>query len=313
MCSGSVPPSLSNRRSCSTRSSLTWTAPLISPISSRKIVPPAARSKYPFRVVLSAPVYAPFSVPKSSLSSRPFPGWEAQLTSTNGRSLRKLLACIARGDQALARSALAHQKDRRIGPGDLVHPIEDVPDPGAFADDVRVGDGRRPGRGFHAPHVLLLLQRSFYGGEQLLELHRLGQVGEGAVAHGLDGRLHRGERRHHDDTRFRRGAGHALDQVQAVDPGHFHIREQHVESAAAGRFIGLLAVRHPRDLVPLARQQLHQGLPGCSGRLPRSGCVPCKSPVPSCPADRLLRPPRIRKVVPRTARPSPPPAPAGKV
>ena len=175
-------------------------------------------------------------------------------THIHERVFLPVASCVDRpGDQALARTAFTEQQDGGIGPGDLLHAVEDVPDLGAFADDVRVGDGRRSGRCIRTPPVLLLLQRAFYGGEQLLQLHRLGQIGKGAVAHGLDGRLHGGEGRHHDDTRFRRSAGHALDQVQAVDPGHFHVREQDVELAVTGRFIGLFPVRHPRDFVPLAR------------------------------------------------------------
>ncbi len=45
---GATPPSLSNSRSWSTRSSFTCVEGVSSPISSRKIVPPWASSKRPF-------------------------------------------------------------------------------------------------------------------------------------------------------------------------------------------------------------------------------------------------------------------------
>ena len=63
-----VPPTRSISPSCSTRSSFTWRSSGRSPISSRKMVPPSASSKRPiFRAM--APVKAPFSWPKSSLST----------------------------------------------------------------------------------------------------------------------------------------------------------------------------------------------------------------------------------------------------
>ena len=59
-----------------------------SPTSSRKIVPPSASSKRPIRFSV-APVNAPFSWPKSSLSRTPSPK-ALQLTATNGRPTRSL-------------------------------------------------------------------------------------------------------------------------------------------------------------------------------------------------------------------------------
>ncbi len=83
-----MPPTRSNSRSCSTRSSCTCTAGVRSPISSRKSVPPCASSKRPRRAA-SAPVKAPFSWPKSSLSIRPS-GRAAQFTLTKARAARGL-------------------------------------------------------------------------------------------------------------------------------------------------------------------------------------------------------------------------------
>ena len=65
----------------------------MSPISSRKIVPPFAASNMPTRRA-SAPVNAPFSWPKSSLSSSSF-GIAAQFTATNGFARRALRWCSA--------------------------------------------------------------------------------------------------------------------------------------------------------------------------------------------------------------------------
>ena len=79
-------PSFVNSASCSTCSSLAWSAGFISPISSSNIVPVSACSNLPIRVV-AAPVNAPRSWPNSSLSSSSA-GSAAQFTFTNGRFFR---------------------------------------------------------------------------------------------------------------------------------------------------------------------------------------------------------------------------------
>ena len=81
-----LPPTRSNSRSCSTRSSLAWNDGEMSPISSRNSVPLWACSKRPLRSP-SAPVKAPRSWPKSSLSSSDSVS-AAQLTLMKGASLR---------------------------------------------------------------------------------------------------------------------------------------------------------------------------------------------------------------------------------
>ena len=71
----------------------------MSPISSRKIVPPSAISKRPLRVA-RAPVNAPFSWPNSSLSSSSA-GIAPQLIGTNGRSRRGEASWMARATTSL--------------------------------------------------------------------------------------------------------------------------------------------------------------------------------------------------------------------
>jgi hypothetical protein len=73
-------------RSCSTRSSFTCKGGLISPTSSRKMVPPLASWNMPARAPI-APVKAPRSWPKISDSSSSA-GIAPQLTGMNGRSPR---------------------------------------------------------------------------------------------------------------------------------------------------------------------------------------------------------------------------------
>src|SRR5438128_919583 len=75
-----VLPSRSNACSCKTRKSFGWRSGGMSPISSRKSVPPFASSNRPTRRA-RAPVNAPFSCPNSSLSRSPL-GTAAQLSVT---------------------------------------------------------------------------------------------------------------------------------------------------------------------------------------------------------------------------------------
>src|SRR5437773_1558118 len=82
-----------------TRRSFAWSAGDTSPISSRKIVPPSASAKSPGASPI-APVKAPRTCPKSSLSSsvsvRP-----PQSTATNGRLRRGLFWWMARAISSL--------------------------------------------------------------------------------------------------------------------------------------------------------------------------------------------------------------------
>ena len=107
---GWVPPTRKKVRLSSTRSSLTWVASGISPISSRKMVPPSASSNRPSRRS-AAPVKAPFSWPNSSLSSS-VSGSAAQLTAMNGFAPAGREVVERLGDQLLAGAALALDQHR---------------------------------------------------------------------------------------------------------------------------------------------------------------------------------------------------------
>ena len=113
-----LPPTRSNRRSWSTRSSLAWSSGLSSPTSSRKNVPPSASSSRP-RLRSVAPVNAPFSWPNSSLSSRVSRQRRAVDRHERLGRARALRVDRARGD-LLAGAALAEQQHGRRGPRDLV-------------------------------------------------------------------------------------------------------------------------------------------------------------------------------------------------
>src|SRR5262245_1816096 len=86
-------PTGSKRPFSRTRSSFTWSFGLISPISSRKIVPPSASLKRPTRLA-TAPVNAPRSWPNISLSRRSS-GIAPQCTGTNRPASRCDRRCSA--------------------------------------------------------------------------------------------------------------------------------------------------------------------------------------------------------------------------
>ena len=96
---GLTPPSGSTTRSWSTRSSRTCMAGEMSPISSRKIVPPSASANRPGLSRLAS-VNAPALWPNSSLSSS-VSGRAAQLTATKGFFLRGERLWIARANSSL--------------------------------------------------------------------------------------------------------------------------------------------------------------------------------------------------------------------
>ena len=109
----SLPPTRSNSRSWSTRSSATWTGGGSSPTSSRKIVPPAASSKRPRRRS-RAPVKAPFSWPNSSDATSPS-GQRGAVDLDQG-ALRPGRPGVDRaGDELLAGPGLARDQHGRVG------------------------------------------------------------------------------------------------------------------------------------------------------------------------------------------------------
>ncbi len=86
-------------RSCSDRRSFGCMPSGISPISSKKSVPPLACKKRPGRAVLAS-VNAPLAWPNSSDSSS-VSGTAAQLMATNGPAARRLRWWIARAMSSL--------------------------------------------------------------------------------------------------------------------------------------------------------------------------------------------------------------------
>ena len=214
------PPRRRNLRSCRTRSSLTCVAGVISAISSRNSVPRSASSKQPARRSV-APVKAPFSWPKISLSSS-VSGIAAQLIATNGCGRARAQLVDRLRDQLLAGAGLAEDQHRgRRRRGLLEHLIERA-HRRAVADDPAEAAAivQLPAQRLVLALLLVDLGEPLEQALQLVRIERLGQVVLGAgldrLDGGVDGAL-RGQQDHLDvvDLGLQR-----LQQLDAAHPRH---------------------------------------------------------------------------------------------
>ena len=187
-----------------------------SPISSRKIVPASASSNFPMRRP-AAPVNAPRSCPKSSLSSS-VSGIAAQLMATNAPAAPRGERVDRVREELLARSALALEQDRRVGRRDALRLGAHCADRGRLADDrrnrLRVGLGEEE----RLARARAALDRPRDEQPQQVGIDRLGDEVFGAVLHRLDRRLDRAERRHHEHRQRRIQSDGGVQHGQPVGP-----------------------------------------------------------------------------------------------
>ena len=115
-------PTGSKVRSWSTRSSFTWRFGLMSPISSRKIVPPSASAKRPSRW-LTALVKAPSHVAEELGFEQLLGNRAAVHRDEHALGAAAVVVDRAR-DQLLAGAALARDQHRAVGVGHLVDDVE---------------------------------------------------------------------------------------------------------------------------------------------------------------------------------------------
>ena len=134
---GRSPPTRSNVPSWRTAAASPAAAGVSSPHSSRKSVPPSARSNHPCRVP-TAPVKLPRSWPNSSESTRSG-GMAPQLTRRNGPGRPPRPLVNRAGHDLLARPRLAQDQHRRIRARDQLDLLHHRLQPGLRADD-RVAD-----------------------------------------------------------------------------------------------------------------------------------------------------------------------------
>ena len=255
----STPPTRSNSRSCSTRSSFTCTSAGTSPTSSRNSVPPSASSKRPARRAM-APVNAPFSCPNSSDSSTPG-ARAAQFTRTNGRDSRGLLMWMARATISLPVPVSPAQQHGGRGLGHLLHLGQHLAQRRRIADDgaeveLAVGLARQ-----HAGVLLqLALQAAVLAQQvealdglhddalQLLAVPGLGHVAvDAAEVDRLDQHLDVGEGGDDDAHRVGADVAQGLQQIQAGHLRHALVGDHHRDVLGPGQLQRLLgAVRQPQ-------------------------------------------------------------------
>ena len=200
----------------------------ISLISSRKIVPWLAYSNLP-SLRFCAPVKAPFSKPKSSLSSSS-EGSAAQLTFTKGRSRRLESWKTVRATSFLAGAALAADQHRDVGVGDL---LDDL----AHLAHLRVvaAEHQQLGLGAHTAAQLLdllperaLLERLVEGDLELLDLEGLAQEIGGAELHRLDDGARLAVTRQHDHRNLRQALLQPSQRLESVHAGQHEVERHEV-------------------------------------------------------------------------------------
>ena len=217
----------------------------MSPISSRKSVPPSACSHFPLRSSI-APVNEPFTCPKSSLSMSSS-GIAAQLTSTNGPCGARRRAVERRARRAPCPTPLSPVMRTRAseapGARDLVEEARHRrarrrgASPSAASSPVRLTSSRFEGVALAREAVPLerLLERQ----EDALERERLLEEVVGAALDGLDRRLHGAVPGDHDDRQVEAAGAEPVEHGEAVD-----VRQPDVEEDGLG----------PRASSPKARR-----------------------------------------------------------
>jgi len=166
------------------------------------------------------------------------------------------------GDELLARARFSVEVDGTVGVGDLADHVVDALHRRCLADDCIEGI---PGvTGDILAQVLVLLAQALtlllhLEGLLDLESEDLGREGlgdevEGALLHGVDGRLDRAVRRDDHDERLGLDLADGRDDLEAVHPLHLQIADGEVDRAclegldtgpAIGRGVG--GVTHARD------------------------------------------------------------------
>ena len=254
------PPTRSNSRSCSTRSSLTCTDIGMSSMSSRKIVPPSANSKRPRRS-RCASVNAPFSWPNSSVSSS-VSGKAPHDSATNGLS-RAVAELVDRArDALLARAALPLDQHRRVGRRDRAHGLDHGLHRRALTD--HAGQPLTVLAVELLAQLLVLAEQRTHALDALQSLddlvveERLLDVVVRAVLHRLDRVIDRRVGRHHEHLGVRPRALRREQHVHAARAGQPHVGDHHVEALLAEQVDRRLPVPDELDVIAFALQVVTQ-------------------------------------------------------
>ena len=135
------------------------------------------------------------------------------------------------GHQLLAGARLAGDEDRRVRAGDLADELEDLEHrPGGSDDALALGGALaqlEPQRA-HLRAEVGVVEDAAQGGQQVVDLERLGDVVVRAVLHGLDGGGAAAEGGHDDDLELVVLALQLLEDRQAVPIGQLDVHHHQV-------------------------------------------------------------------------------------
>ena len=203
----------------------------MSPISSRNSVPPCACSNLPRRCCV-APVKAPFSWPNSSLSMSS-PGMAAQLSFTNGPSLRLECSWMARAISSLPVPRSPVMSTRPVDGAALRDGLEDAlhARPSCRPCSARACGAARRAALSASRSRRASLSAFCDGDEHLVGGQRLLEKIAGAELGRLDGGGERGVARHHHHRQLGAQLAQRLERGQAVHLRHGHVEQHGVEGA----------------------------------------------------------------------------------
>ena len=226
-------------------------------------MPRCASSNTPVRRSC-APVNAPFSCPKISLSSS-VSGIAAQLIATNGNEARGLSSWIVWATSSFPvpdSPQIEHRGGRRCRLfDDPIHRAH----AGAVAHDATEASllaeltAKQP----NLAERFLSLHRLLQQYAQPLGIHRLAQVVVRAILDGLDGAFDRALRRQEDEGDIGELVFQRPQQVMPAHPGHHEVADDDCRPEAGDAPKRFLAIR---CLVRLKSPRLHQFRKPCARR-----------------------------------------------
>ena len=261
-----MPPTRSNRFSSSARRIFACSASGRSPISSRNSVPRCAISNLP-GLRATAPVNAPFSWPKSSVSSS-VSGIAAQLIATNGASARGLSACSERANSSLpvplspSSSTVVSVAAARCSDANTLRSDGSSPTSCGAPRRTRQLLLQQQVLGHHPP----LLERARDEQQQMIGIDRLGEEVDRAFLHRGDGVLDAAVGGHHDDRHVGVDSFGGAEHAEAVALRQPQIR-QHER--------GLRLLQQPHGLGLVARLEDGVALPLRARAAASSAASPC--------------------------------------
>ena len=163
------------------------------------------------------------------------------------------------GQEFLPGAALARDQDRGAGGRDVLRPGQDLLHSRVLRHELTPAGPAVPAARHRVRPV------SFHGAADNRGEHLPGERLQHVVARPFPHRLHgvfdRPVRRHHEDGQGRGLPPDLAEKLQAVHPGHFHVRNEQGERPLVDFLEGVRARGDRLDVVPVAGQDFRQGGP----------------------------------------------------